>query len=540
MLRRSPPPPVSRIDFAPRAARLRSGVLAANFVLALVILVSLVSCSQEKMANKSASPPTRTGSSPPTDVLITPVEKTDGDVPTADPADEPVMPRISQVEEEPSFTAADEPMATAGAEPPSTSAEPPGAIASEVDFVTVPVLLGTNRARSMPPTLRGGMLRFFAETLGIVSLLVAVVATVFAALVKGREWGWGVIGISLVVLTVLSMGQSIAEILRYDPQRKGMFGADAGNMSYAECPVTIPVNAHVAGELESPFEFWVIRGSEHPERHIILKHPQPIEQGAFFSRVRSQVEISPKKEAFVFIHGYNVDFSEGVRRAAQLAYDLKFPGAAICFSWPSLGTELGYPWDITHADLSVPHLQQFLRDIAATSGADRIYVIAHSMGNRILTQAIETDPSIFTSETTPYRHLVLAAPDVDRLNFLSRIAPHLARCRQTVTLYCSSHDKALKASKKFNGMQRAGDTIPSVTTYGGLFSVDCSTISAGVLGHNYICEVGRVVEDLAEVFGDLPPGERGLAPVGHGPDGYWQFRPSEAPADSEPSPVSPP
>ena len=49
-------------------------------------------------------------------------------------------------------------------------------------------------------------------------------------------------------------------------------------------------------------------------------------------------------EAFVFVHGYNNSFKAAAFRTAQIAYDLEFEGAAICYSWPSQGGEvLGLP-----------------------------------------------------------------------------------------------------------------------------------------------------------------------------------------------------
>lgn len=87
----------------------------------------------------------------------------------------------------------------------------------------------------------------------------------------------------------MSLGQSIADQQRYDPARIGMYGAEPGEMTYAECPVTIPIKHHASGELESPFEFWIIRRADDPQKHIILKPPEPIEKTAFFSRVRAQV-----------------------------------------------------------------------------------------------------------------------------------------------------------------------------------------------------------------------------------------------------------
>jgi esterase/lipase superfamily enzyme len=40
------------------------------------------------------------------------------------------------------------------------------------------------------------------------------------------------------------------------------------------------------------------------------------------------------KQAFVFVHGFNVSFENALRRTAQIAYDLNFDGAPFLFSWP--------------------------------------------------------------------------------------------------------------------------------------------------------------------------------------------------------------
>jgi esterase/lipase superfamily enzyme len=46
-------------------------------------------------------------------------------------------------------------------------------------------------------------------------------------------------------------------------------------------------------------------------------------------------------EALVFIHGFNNSFEDALRRAGQLAYDLRFDGPVFAFSWSSEGSFLG-------------------------------------------------------------------------------------------------------------------------------------------------------------------------------------------------------
>ena len=54
---------------------------------------------------------------------------------------------------------------------------------------------------------------------------------------------------------------------------------------------------------------------------------------------------APRPEVFVFVHGYNVTFEGAAQRTAQIAYDLKFSGAPIFYSWPSQARTLEYTVD---------------------------------------------------------------------------------------------------------------------------------------------------------------------------------------------------
>src|SRR5690606_2009371 len=87
------------------------------------------------------------------------------------------------------------------------------------------------------------------------------------------------------------------------------------------CEVTIPPD-HRVGQVESPsilrFEF-----SEDPEKHVILARVVRLPDDRYFSALRETVARSSAKQAFVFVHGYNVGFDDAVKRTAQIAYDLR-------------------------------------------------------------------------------------------------------------------------------------------------------------------------------------------------------------------------
>ena len=99
------------------------------------------------------------------------------------------------------------------------------------------------------------------------------------------------------------------------------------------------------------------------------------------------------QEALVFIHGYNVSFENAVKRTAQIAYDLQFPGAPVCYSWPSRGGLADYTRDENQAEWTVVHLHTFLQELVQQSGAKSVHLIAHSMGNRAATGSFGTHGS---------------------------------------------------------------------------------------------------------------------------------------------------
>ena len=98
--------------------------------------------------------------------------------------------------------------------------------------------------------------------------------------------------------------------------------------------VSVPRDHH-SGNVERPsiWTFW----REDPDKHFVIV--KAAEQGydEFYTQVREVVGHSSRKEAFVFVHGFNVTFESAVYRTAQIAYDLGFDGAPILYSWPSVG-----------------------------------------------------------------------------------------------------------------------------------------------------------------------------------------------------------
>lgn len=301
-------------------------------------------------------------------------------------------------------------------------------------------------------------------------------------------------------------------------------GRSRDGLHYGICDVSIP-RRHRVGEVERP-KWWKLEFRQDPEKHVVLARVRPRNRNRFFRGLRRRVRRSERREALVFIHGFNVSFPEAAWRAGQIAYDLRFDGASILYSWPSQGGTLKYMVDETNVRWTEAHLERFLNEIVGESGAQRVYLIAHSMGNRALTEVLkDLAASIRDGKMPAFTEIFLAAPDIDADTFREEIAPKITAAASHLTLYASDHDKALKLSKVVKGYPRAGDAGAGLVVVEGIDTIDATRVSTDFLGHSYF---DSVVPDIALVIRQsLPPPDRGLLEELRGDLHYWVFRPWE-------------
>lgn len=292
--------------------------------------------------------------------------------------------------------------------------------------------------------------------------------------------------------------------------------------------VSIPP-VHKEGLVERPgtfLYFW-----ERPEdikKHFVLTKIRPVKGDDFYGELRHEFEqrADADRSAFVYIHGFNVKFDDAAYATAQIAYDLDFKGVPMMFSWPSQGSVLAYNGDQDTVDFSSPNLQGFLERIARETGALRIHVMAHSMGNRLLTRALEK--LVLQADIQPlFENVIMASPDVNAQIF-TRLWPQIKVAAKRFTLYASSDDRALIASRKAKGgsdFTRLGEGGPNIVVIPGLDTIDASGIDTSLLGHSYEASCKPVRDDLGLLIGKgVAPSERNLPPRHNNEGlGYWGF-----------------
>jgi esterase/lipase superfamily enzyme len=229
-----------------------------------------------------------------------------------------------------------------------------------------------------------------------------------------------------------------------------------------------------------------------------------------------------ERMALVFIHDFNVSFEEAALSAAQIGCDLGLPGLTAFYSWPSQGKLSGYSADEDSIEASEHHIAKFLTDFVAESHAERVHIVAHSMGNRGLLRSLQRVANQFQGRNRlPFGQIFLTAPDEDPLVFRN-LAPVCQTLAERTTLYISGKGNALSTAS-FNHKRDFPRYRPGVTLIPGVDTVDVSRIDLSLLGHGYYREARPLLEDMYDLLldGTAPDRRFGLRKIETEAQRYW-------------------
>ncbi len=308
------------------------------------------------------------------------------------------------------------------------------------------------------------------------------------------------------------------------PEPAAFYGAKVENkLEYGRAVVTIPLT-HSPGNIELP-SFWKLE-REDRNKHFVLKTVEPLSLDATRAEMADRLQTSGSKAILAFVHGYNVGFREAAMRTAQLAHDVKFAGVPFFYSWPSAARITSYLQDADAAELSEGVFEQLIEDLASLPVTD-VYLVAHSMGNRIVSKALRAriDKGKEVGKATRAaaggsRHQRRSLPHGHR-------AETCRACKGTrITVYASSSDLALRASRALHRFSRVGETVPGVFVYPRIETIDASSASSVIraYGHSYIMDSQAVLKDIHAVIQQrVSAKQRGLGEVGTAPNSHWKL-----------------
>ncbi|MBS0525324.1 MAG: alpha/beta hydrolase [Proteobacteria bacterium] len=262
-----------------------------------------------------------------------------------------------------------------------------------------------------------------------------------------------------------------------------------------------------------------------------IKSINDVQKGQFSDSAKGDLS-DPGRNLLVFIHGFDNSFENAITRAAFNQQWLEQSGvpaasvAMVAFSWPSAAKLIGIPFpslayrsDQTRAGQSGLHLMTFFANLqplidAARSKGNRVFLLAHSMGNWALQAGVESWFLHGNGDAFLFDEVFLAAADEVYNTF--EFAPDgrmsgLRRLTKRISIYASERDDVLKLSMAVNlGVKRLGQDGPhdraNVTRFptATYRMVDCSAAADYAFdlasSHQYYRRSPTVRADIAKTM----------------------------------------
>ena len=296
----------------------------------------------------------------------------------------------------------------------------------------------------------------------------------------------------------------------------------------------------------TPIPFSLVDGKIVEEATLVAQRDAAAE--AFRSMLVRQLKLTPRKDVFIYVHGYHNTFDDAAFAMAELWHFLGRIGVPIIYTWPAGYPGIfGYTYDRESSEFTVYHLRQVLGFISSFPEVERIHLIAHSRGTDVAVAAVrELTIAARAAGIDPVKkykihNLVLAAPDLDMQVVTQRIGgDRLAMSVKRFTIYSSPADKAIGvASQLFESPRGRLGTVElkdldetlraaaqssahkqlpgrlAVINFSG--AADTENSQRDRYGHSYFRDAPTVSSDLVLMLrDDLDPGTPGrpLEPVG--------------------------
>jgi len=338
---------------------------------------------------------------------------------------------------------------------------------------------------------------------------------------------------------------------RFGAERSPMLYFGVANVDMASKEAVWPdlEVASVSANRRSSFPVTVpevsIRGvfppSSYPEVLFLFPETSQAEYNAMQREAEAGLQsilAGEKRDALVFIHGYNNNFEDAVTTTAELWHFVGRQYLPVAYTWPAgYGGLRGYLTDYESGTFTLFHLKSALRKLADSPDIGKIHIIAHSRGTDVLMNAlVELRDEWTRDHPGKFGNVVLASPDIDTSVFHQRfLAEELHLMCDTITIYLSEEDLALGLSSFLHGgMRRLGlfnkEYLPSeldlMLSYYPNVTFILARVPTNFLGHNYFYTNPEVSSDLILLmrWGRRPGNEAGrpLEPLG---GSLWQVGP---------------
>ena len=279
----------------------------------------------------------------------------------------------------------------------------------------------------------------------------------------------------------------------------------------------------------------------HYDPRVLAEHERVAD--LFRNEVRSRLAKTPKKDVFVFVHGYNNDFEHAVSVIAAIWHFLPRQGVPIAYTWPAgMGGLRGYFYDRESGEYTIFHLKEIIRILGSIPEIEKVHFIAHSRGTDVLLTALREiliergGRDYIPPEDRQLGNVIIAAPDLDLETISQRVTAEEVPAKiDHLTVYMSKSDEAIGFStwlflsqkrvgrivqEDLSGVQRQRERVRGT---GGAAFVS-TNLKAGFIGHSYFYSHPAALSDLILILRDnRGPGEANGRPLVQLSPGFWRL-----------------
>ena len=273
----------------------------------------------------------------------------------------------------------------------------------------------------------------------------------------------------------------------------------SSDLGLSSVVVTVPPT-HAIGSLERPSRL-------PPDPRTEFTVIDPVIYGtedAFIRDINSALASRPpgERSLLVFIHGYNTSTSDAVLRLGQFVEDSGFPGVPVLFTWASAAQVPRYVYDINSALVARVKLKE-MAEILARTRAERVDILAHSMGNFLLMEGlVDAQLAGRLSDRQRVDQIILASPDIDIDLFRTQIGLLPPAIVDRISILVSQDDGALRLSRRLaGGVDRVGAADAEELDEFGVTVIDLSEIEDSSSGsHSKFAGSPEVVQLIGEAM----------------------------------------
>ena len=254
--------------------------------------------------------------------------------------------------------------------------------------------------------------------------------------------------------------------------------------------------------------------------HVEIREERQLDQARFVAELQGAIERAPLRSLLVVVHGYREQFPSALRKTAFVSHILDLNTPVLLFDWPGDqpgGPLASYRSAVEIAEASGKELAQTLELILREIRPERVWLLANSMGGQVVADAMHLlhQEADLADPETELENVVLTAPDVALDDFDDQFKSEISALTENLTVYVSSNDRALLASRIVNRGRRRGEStldsrdvnqemleeairLAELVEPGSDFVtlVDVTPVNRTINFHNFYLESPEVFNDL--------------------------------------------